>query len=167
MTAIFPGRFTAQVDEPCVLFLIGLRVNKPLAIRKWLPVFNAMGPMLAELDKHPEKGLLHSRVWLSPPVIMLVQYWRSFELLEQFARNADDPHLAAWRHFNQAVSKSGVVGIFHETYRVEPGTVECVYSDMPIFGLPKATAHVPAVGSRETARRRMGAGDNDLAVPSA
>jgi len=49
-----------------------------------------------------------------------------------------------------------VVGIFHETYKVEAGAHESVYGNMPLFGLAAAMSHVPAVGRRETARRRMG-----------
>lgn len=37
---------------------------------------------------------------------------------------------------------------------------------MPVFGLAKATEHVPAVGCRETARRRLMRGENDPAVPT-
>jgi len=36
---------------------------------------------------------------------------------------------------------------------------------MPVFGLAAATKHVPAMGQRETARRRL-RGDNVPAVPS-
>ncbi len=49
-----------------------------------------------------------------------------------------------------------MVGIFHETYKVEAGAHESVYGNMPLFGLAAAMSHVPAVGRRETARRRMG-----------
>jgi hypothetical protein len=51
MARVIPGRFTAQTDEPFVVFLIGMRVNRPLAFRKWAPT--AMGPMLRELYNIP------------------------------------------------------------------------------------------------------------------
>jgi hypothetical protein len=54
--------------------------------------------------------------WRGPA---LVQYWRSFEDLERFARNPDDPHMPAWQRFNRSVGSDGSVGIFHETYLVE------------------------------------------------
>jgi len=96
---------------------------------------------------------------------MLVQYWRSFEDLEKFARDKSDPHLGAWRRFNKAIGSDGSVGIWHETYLVEPGKYEAVYGNMPVFGLASATSHVSAVGRRETARRRLG-GENEPAVVS-
>lgn len=147
---VIPGRFTAQIDDPFVVFLIGMRVNKALACRKWLPVANAMPRMLEVLYQHPEKGFLGSetffRVW--PVTLCLVSYWRSFEDLEHFARCKDDPHLEAWRQFNRAIGTDGTVGIWHETYMVQPGQYEAVYGNMPVFGLAAATQHVPATGHR-------------------
>lgn len=164
MSPVFPGRFAASTDESFVVFLIGIRINRPLAVRKWLPPLAAMLPMLRELNAHPELGLLASRPYISwPSTFLIVQYWRSFEHLEAFARNPDDLHLPAWKRFNQRVGKSDVVGVYHETYRVKPGQFEAVYVNMPRFGLAQATEHIPATGAYATARRRMG-GDNEPAV---
>jgi len=85
---------------------------------------------------------------------------------ESFARNPDDPHLPAWRPFNRLVGIDGSVGIFHEAYIVENANYEAIYSNIPVFGLKKATEHVPAVGRREAARRRFMRGKNGTAVPS-
>lgn len=166
MAGIMNGRYTARTDDPFVVFVIGMRINKLLAIGKWLPVFRAMPPMLRELHQHPEKGFLGGEFFLYGRGPALLQYWRSFEDLEKFARNPDDPHLPAWQHFNRTVGRDGTVGIFHETFIVERGAYEAVYANMPVFGLAKATEHVPAVGGRETARRRLLRGDNEPAVPS-
>ena len=166
MAHVIPGRFTARTDEPFVVFVIGMRINNPLAIGKWLPTLRAMGPMLKELYRHPEKGLLGAEFFLYRWGPAIVQYWRSFEDLERFARNPDDPHLPAWQRFNRSVGSDGSVGIFHETFIVERGNYEAVYSNMPVFGLARATEHVRAVGGRETARRRLMRGENEPAVPS-
>lgn len=163
MTSIFPGRFAARIDDPFVVFLIGIRINRPLAVRRWLPPFMAMLPMIKELESHSEKGMLGSKIYAAPPTVLIVQYWRSFEDLERFARNSDDLHLPAWKRFNQAVGKSDVVGVFHETYAVQPGQFEAVYVNMPRFGLADAAEHIPAIGAYATARRRMG-GQNQPAV---
>lgn len=166
MTQVISGRCTARMDEPFVVFMIGMRINKFFAVRKWVPTIRAMGPMLRELYEHPEKGFLGGEFFLYRRGPALVQYWRSFEDLERFARNPDDPHLPAWRHFNQTVGSNGSVGIWHETYMVQPGNYEAIYSNMPPFGLAKATERVPAIGGRETARRRLLRGENEPAVPS-
>ena len=166
MAHVAPGRFTAKMDEPFVVFVIGMRINNLLAVRKWLPTMRAMPPMLKELYQHPEKGFLGAEYFIYRWGPAIVQYWHSFEDLERFARNPDDPHMPAWQRFNRTVGKDGSVGIFHETFIVERGNFEAIYSNMPVFGLAKATEHVRAVGGRETARRRLMRGENEPAVPS-
>ena len=167
MPKFIPGRFTAEINESFVVFLIGMRVNNIWAVTKWLPTASAMGPMLNALHQYPDKGFLGQETFyrLFPLEVVLITYWKSFEQLERFARNADDPHLDSWRKFNKSVGSSGTVGIWHETYVVQPGQSEAMYGNMPIFGLAAATKHIPAVGRHETARRRMG-GQNEPAVPS-
>ncbi len=157
MTKIFNGRFTAKTDKPFVVFLIGMRINQWWRIDKWLPVFNAMNPMMQALYTYPEKGFLHAEFFWNFSGPVLIQYWRSFEDLENFARNPSDPHIEPWKKFNQAIGSNGTVGIWHETYIVNPNQFECVYGNMPKFGLAAATEHVQAVGRRETARLRLSA----------
>jgi len=165
MSTVIPGRYTANIEGPFVIFIIGMRVNKLFAFRKWVPTAQAMTPMLRTLFAHPEKGFLGAQTFLNWRGVTIVQYWRSFEDLERFARSKDEPHLSAWRRFNTAIGTDGSVGIWHETYQVAPGNYEAVYGNMPVWGLAKASAHLPATGRRETARRRMG-GESEPAVPT-
>jgi hypothetical protein len=165
MPQIFSGRYTANIEEPFVVFLIGVRINKFWALHKWIPTVPAMAPMLSTLFKDPSKGLLAGHVWMRWREVMVVQYWKTFDALETFARAASDPHLPAWKAFNQTVGADGSVGIWHETYLVGAKQYECIYGNMPRFGLAVAGQHVEAVGNRETARLRMG-GSNEPAVPS-
>lgn len=156
MARIEHRRLTADVEGDFVVFMIGMRVNRPWKLHRWLPVFLAMPRMLRELAKDPDLGLLGYRQHLANPLQpMVVQYWRSFEQLEAFARAKDRTHFPAWVKFNQAVGTSGDVGIWHETYRVHAGDHESVYNHMPVFGLAKATSAVPASGRRESAAGRM------------
>lgn len=149
------GRFTAKVEGPFVVFAIGLRINRFLDFRSWVPTVRAMGPMLKELYRSPEKGFLGAEFFFSLRGPMVLQYWRSFDDLERFAKNPDDPHLPAWRRFNQGAKKSGSVGIWHETYSVDAGSYEAIYANMPPYGLARATERVPVGGSNETARNRI------------
>lgn len=144
-----------------------MRVNNFLAFHKWIPTAQAMAPMLSVLYQHPEKGFLGEETFirLFPLEIMLISYWRSFEHLENFARHPDDPHLKAWRRFNQSIGSNGTVGIWHETYLIQAGQYEAIYGNMPVFGLGKASNHLPATGRKETARRRLG-GENAPGVPT-
>jgi hypothetical protein len=156
MAQVLPGRYTAQTDKPFVVFLIGMRINRFFAFAKWIPMAMAMGPMIRTLYEHPDSGFLGARTLLSWRGVAVVQYWRSFEDVERFARNPGDLHMKAWRRFNAAVGyKAGSVGIWHETYAVEPGHYEAFYGNMPVTGLAAATSHVPLKGGRDTARQRM------------
>ena len=154
MAGVIPARMTADMDGDFVVFLIGMRVNKPWKVHKWLPVFLAMPRMLKELDGHPESGFLGAIQSLN----VIVQYWRSFDALEAYARARDKEHWPAWVAFNQRIGESrGDVGIWHETYRVRAGEYETVYSGMPPFGLGRAARLVAASGQRESARGRLAA----------
>ncbi len=77
---------TARPEGDIVVFLIGMRINRPLQIRKWLPVAAAMPKMLTELYRAPELGLLSHEMWFSRTII-LVQYWKSVECLMSYAKN--------------------------------------------------------------------------------
>lgn len=162
MTKIFNGRFTAKTEEPFVVFLIGMRINKWWRLDKWLPVASAMGPMLQILFTNPEEGFLHAEFFWNFSGPAIIQYWRSFEDLENFARNPSAPHLEPWKQFNQAIGADGIVGIWHETYTVNPNQFECVYGNMPRFGLAAAVEHVQAVGRRETARSRLSSNSAEI-----
>jgi hypothetical protein len=54
------------------------------------------------------------------------------------------------------VGGNGSVGVFHETYCVRAGDYECVYVNMPPFGMARAGELVPAVGRLQSAMSRMG-----------
>jgi hypothetical protein len=155
MAKVFKGRYTADLEGDFVVFLIGMRVNKLWKLHRWIPVAAAMGPMLAALSRHPELGLLGYQMTVGPRGPLLVQYWRSAELLQRFARDQDNPHLEAWRRFNRAVGTSGDVGIWHETYVVAPGAHEAIYANMPRIGLAAAGEHVPVASRGDRAAERL------------
>jgi hypothetical protein len=155
MSKVMPGRYTAQMNGSFVVFIIGMRINKLLSINKWLPVVNAMNPMLQELYRNKELGFLDASFHLSWRGVSLIQYWRSFEQLEDFSRTSDT-HQSIWKKYNKHIGKSGVVGIYHETYLIDENKYECIYNNMPVFGLGKAGEHIPAQGKHETAKKRLG-----------
>ena len=156
---ILRDRLTATLDGEFVVFLIGMRVNKPLLVHKWWPVAQAMPRMLTELYRQPDLGLLHAQMWFARTTLM-VQYWRSMDQLLAYARHRQATHLPAWRAFNRAVGNNGTVGIWHETYLARPGSYESVYVNMPPFGLGKAGMLQPAEGVLKSASGRMGAGSD-------
>lgn len=136
-----------------MVFLIGARVNSKFQAVKALMDLGGrrgMNHMLKYLTEHPEKGLLG----FETAGFTVIQYWRSFEHLEAFAKNTDDPHLKAWRSYWKRVGQGPRSGIWHETYLVRAGEYEAIYGNMPPHGLGKAGNLVPVAESL-TARQRL------------
>lgn len=157
MSKVVNGQFTARMEGDFVVFLIGMRINKPWKIRQWWPVMTAMPKMVRELQQAgPESGFLGST-----PIRLgvIAQYWRSFEQLEAYARSQEASHWPAWVAFNKRIRGArGDIGIWHETYRIRAGEYECVYSGMPPFGLASAAELVPIGREAQSAARDRLAG---------
>jgi hypothetical protein len=147
------GRWTAELDGDFVVFIIGARINSKLhAIKALMDLGGRRGMnyMLKYLSEHPEKGLLG----YENAGFTIVQYWRSFEHLEAFAKDTEDPHLEVWRNYWRRVGRDTRAGIWHETFLVRAGEYEAIYSNMPPHGLGKAATLVP-VASSVGARQRL------------
>jgi hypothetical protein len=154
MAELAGRRMTAEIEGDFVVFLIGARFSKLQFLKSLADLGGRRGMkhMLDYLVARPEKGLLAYEMGL--PTI--VQYWRSFEQLEAFAKDNDDPHLDVWRQYWRRVGRSGRTGIWHETFLVKAGQYEAVYGNMPPHGLGKAGRLVP-VSEASSARERLGA----------
>ena len=145
------GRWTAEIDGDFVVFIIGARANSKIqAFKAFIDLGGrrGMAHMLKYLTQHPEKGLLG----YATAGLTVIQYWRSFEHLEAFAKDTDDPHLEVWRNYWRRVGKGTRTGIWHETYLVRAGEYEAIYSNMPPHGLGKAAKLISvadAVGARQ------------------
>jgi hypothetical protein len=154
MPEIHPGRYTADIEGDFVVFLIGMRVNRPWKLRKLAFMAGTMPRLLRELDADPALGCMGSwQVLRSPIAPTVIQYWRSFEELEAYAHALT--HKEMWQRFFRLVQADGDIGIWHETFRVRAGEYESVYGGMPRFGLAAAAGHRP-LGSASRARTRIG-----------
>jgi hypothetical protein len=153
MSKPVPGRQMAQIDGDFVVFIIGTRPELKHPVRWFRDVggLRGMQHMLKYLSKHPEKGLLHYENY----GLLIIQYWRSFDHLEAFAREETDPHRPAWRRYWKRVGRQNRSGIWHETYLVRAGEYEAVYANMPPVGLARAGRLVPAAEASR-ARSRLG-----------
>ena len=158
MAKVIPGRMTADLEGDFVVFLIGMRFNRPWHVRKVWTAFTAMPRMLRYLYQHPEQGLLGHTLAFSPNGPVVIQYWRSVEQLEAFARSTAAPHQPAWKTWNKLIGyQTPDVGIWHESYQVKAGAYECLYGNMPRIGLAAAGEHVPVARKGDTAAQRRGA----------
>ncbi|WP_404450658.1 DUF4188 domain-containing protein [Virgibacillus necropolis] len=152
--SIYEGRYTTKNDQDMVVFLIGMRINKRRAIRKWLPVFTAMPGMIKELYQNKEDlGFLSMESFFGLRTTVMISYWRSTEDLLAYSKG--QKHLTAWKNFNNKVGNNGAVGIYHETYVVQKGNYEAIYGNMPLYGLAKASKHIPITAETISAKKRM------------
>jgi Monooxygenase af470-like len=134
--AVFKGRYSGTLEGDFVVFMIGMRVNKPWKVHRWFPVFLQMPRMLRELQRQPDSGLLGATQGFLSTGPVVVQYWRSFEQLERYARDPNAEHLPAWRRF--------------------------IYGNMPRIGLARVGEH-QTLGSTSTAALRSGTRAEDEA----
>lgn len=147
-------RLTSRLDDGFVVFLIGMRINAWWKPWRWMPVAAAMPRMVAELSKKPELGFLGAESWFGRTTLML-QYWRSKDQLLAFASDRKSTHFPAWGAFYKAVGTGGDVGIWHETYIVQPGSYENIYVNMPRFGLGAVAGVTEASGPLARADKRL------------
>jgi hypothetical protein len=156
MATLYPGPYASRIEGPFVVFLIGIRINRLIAVHKWLPAFRSMSPMLRELYANPSLGFLAAETCLAPRGATVIQYWRTFDQLLAYAHARDAQHLPAWKAFNQSAGNAeGIVGVWHETYQVAAGQSESIYINMPRYGLARAGSHEPASGHLRDAATRM------------
>jgi len=146
-------RMTVKLEGDFVVFLIGMRINRFWKIHRWLPVLMAMPKMLKELraKDSSETGFLGAEFSSGT----IVQYWRSFEQLEAYAKDRNGLHYPAWKDFNTKIKNNGDVGIWHETYNVHAGEYECIYVNMPAKGLGKVGELLPVSGKMDSAGGRI------------
>jgi hypothetical protein len=135
-----------------------MRVNSLRALRQWIPVSKAMGPMLRELMADPDSGLLAFRTLPGLRQVTLIQYWESVEKLQAFANDAQRTHRPAWTEFYRKAYKGNTVGIWHETYVVPARNSETIYANMPLLGLGQVSGVAPVNTRGRTAAERLGTG---------
>jgi hypothetical protein len=150
------GRWTAQIEGDFVVFLIGAEVRDPAHGPEAIELLLAMTDMLTEVAQDPTHGLLGFQRFGEVGGV-IVQYWRSFEALEAYAKNPSAKHAPVWRAWNRlAAHDYSGSGIWHETFQVSAGRYEAIYQNMPVTGLQKAGTPISVTEARATARQRIG-----------
>ncbi len=161
MPDINSQKMAGEIDGDFVVFLVGMRINKLWKIHKWLPIFTAMPRMLNELEDNPDSGLLGYHTHLGIRNHMVVQYWRSFDHLREYAWQRDREHFPAIVRFYKEFASSPDTGLWHETFVVQDGQYEAVYRNMPAYGLGEAGTLLEATGRRQSAAGRLGLTEGD------
>lgn len=156
--ALRAGRWMAARTEPFVVFLFGMRLNRltsPSGLRRWLWARRVLAAALADLGAHPERGLLAGKVWRSGRELLAVQYWSSFEALDDWARDHGLPHRPAWQRYLREAMTDPALGLWHETYLAAPGTWEGVYMQVPPTGAGAAGPVLDMGATKGSARDRL------------
>jgi hypothetical protein len=84
------------------------------------------------------RGFLAGSVYRTGRSVIAVQYWDSFDALDEYARDHALPHRGAWQRYLREALDDPAVGLWHETYLASSGTWEAVYVNMPPRGLGAA-----------------------------
>lgn len=156
MAKVFKGRYTANSDEPVIVFTIGMRINRAWAVHKWWkPTVNTVKLWWHIQRGNRPDGYLNGYLYFYAWGVGMVQYWRDFDALEAFSHDREQPHLQAWRHLFAQSKDDTTFGYWHETYQVSPGKHEAIYGNMPRFGMAAATGHEPIGSTTEAARLRI------------
>ena len=151
------GRWTAQIDGDFVVFLIGADLRDPEQAGPAGELLMAMIDMLGELEQDPTKGLLGYQVFGAIGGV-IVQYWRSFEALESYAKNPDAKHAPVWRAWNRLGEDGTALGRASgmRPTRSKPAATRRSTRTCPATGLQRAGEPVTVTEARLTARQRMG-----------
>jgi hypothetical protein len=105
-----------------IVMLLGLKLKRPRA----LLAMRDVGRGLAAIRRDPPDGLLANQNFLFGwNHVGIRQYWRDFESLEHFTRQA--PHAVWWKSF---LKDPRSCGFWHETYSARGG-IEAIYVELP------------------------------------
>ena len=140
---VFPGRFTAETSNELILFRIGMRFNGWRGVVPAVRTAFAMPFMLAEQQTNASIGMLSTSTAVSWPVLVVTQFWRSYDDLHHYSMAQGGKHTRLMRWFNKLGRRGLGTGIWHEIYHVAPGSHEATYVNMPRYGLAAAARHVP------------------------
>jgi Domain of unknown function (DUF4188) len=133
---VLPGRYAGEIDGDFCVFHIGATLNAHILNKEAVAVSKAFEAMHKELEADPEKyGFYGSTTYVSVNSGLsggfTVQYWRSQEHLNAYARGQMGKHFPAmiWSAKHSKVSTN--IGLWHESFTVRKGDYEAIYLNCP------------------------------------
>jgi hypothetical protein len=155
MAAMRTGRWMARREGPFAVFVFGMRLNRARGLRRFLWGLRVLRRVLADLHTGSARGFLAGSVYRTGRSVIAVQYWDSFDALDEYARDHALPHRGAWQRYLREALDDPAVGLWHETYLASPGTWEAVYVNMPPRGLGAAGELEAMQANKGSARDRL------------
>lgn len=142
-----------SVAELCLIRL-GLQVRRWTALPYARRLARAIDRSAAEAIA-AGAGLLGSeRFAFGPWHFGVLQYWRSFDDLEQWGRRP--PHSEWWRQAVERGRTKSDFGVYHEVFLVPRAAVESIYVNCEPVGLLAFGTPGEPTGTMTTSRDRLG-----------
>jgi hypothetical protein len=154
------GRKTAVIEGDFVVFHIGARPNKQLdQFYKWMG--EATDAMLKEQEENPDIGCLGTEMYFGRKGGILIQYWRSTDHLNKFARSRTNSHAGPWAKLMAKARENADYGFWHEAFEVKAGKYDTVYINCPpmLLGNCRSVNLVQAEGKMQSGAGRLGKTD--------
>ncbi|CAB9527548.1 expressed unknown protein [Seminavis robusta] len=134
---VLKGRKAAIRSGDFVVFLIGARANNDFdPYYQWMG--DSMAKMWKELEDNPDLGCLSTEYYFGPTGHLTVQYWKSLDDLNRYARNMSNKHAGPWANLMAKGRMSSDYGFWHEAFEVKEGKYDAIYVNMPPIHLGNA-----------------------------
>jgi hypothetical protein len=149
------ARLPESITELCLVRL-GIQVKSPSA---WLFARRLRSAIAADAGRAIAEGtgLLNSESYaIAINHFGVLQYWRSFDDLEAWARRP--PHADWWRTAAERIRLKRDIGIYHETFLVRAADIESISMNCRPAGLETFGLLGEPVGPMTTSRGRLGRG---------
>ena len=127
---------TAPITEPLCLFLVGVQCRSWTSFWKVPFIRSRMIKMQQELSEDSDSGFLWGMNFSAsgPFTTLFLSYWKSSDHIHKFVSDSKFSHIGSTREYYKKFSKDSNIGIWHETYEIEPGKAENLYYGMDSFG---------------------------------
>jgi Domain of unknown function (DUF4188) len=149
------ARLPESITELCLVRL-GIQVKSPSA---WFFARRLRSAIVADSRRAiaAGSGLLNSEFYaIAMNHFGVLQYWRSFDELETWARYP--PHSEWWRTVVERMRLKRDIGIYHETFLVRAADIESISMNCRPVGLETFGVLGEPVGPNTTSRGRLGRG---------
>lgn len=127
---VLKRRKMALIKGDFVVFHIGARANRHVdGNYKWMG--DAFEMMTQELEDNPDLGCLGVEAYVGKTGTISIQYWKSLDQLNAWARSSSNTHSGAWARLMKMGRETTDYGFWHEAFEVKNGKYDAIYVNMP------------------------------------
>jgi|JI10StandDraft_1071094.scaffolds.fasta_scaffold364288_3 hypothetical protein len=157
-------KFTTNTDKPLAVFLTGVQCRKITSMWKIPMITNKMIKMQSELKLDKKAGFYHGENFFTMTphfTTLFLSYWDSPGSIERFANSKFFSHLESAKDYLKNFLSDTNLGIWHETFVVEPEKVESLYYNMEPFGLSAFQPHQKLTSLNYKFKQRINIGEEE------